>query len=60
MGAALVTLQRPLPVIPILRPTIFIFSMMRTEAPICAARTPAIRPAAPPPMTIIRFIFTLI
>ena len=33
IGAAFVTLQRPFPVMPILSPTISIFSMILTEAP---------------------------
>ena len=49
---ALVTLQRPLPVMPILRPTFSFFSNKRVRAPACAAFPAASIPAAPAPITI--------
>ena len=56
ISALFVILQRPLPVMPIFLPTIFIFSSKMTRAPSRPAITDAIRPAAPPPMTTICFI----
>lgn len=55
-SAAFVMLQRPLPVIVILRPGRFIFSSSVTSAPFSAARMAAIMPAGPAPMTRICFI----
>ena len=51
-GRALVRLQRPLPVMRILRPAFSIFSMRSTERPLMAAVPAAISPAAPAPITI--------
>ena len=56
IGAELVILHRPLPVIPIFNPTLFIFSNRNTSAPASAAVTAAKSPATPPPMTAI-FLF---
>ena len=56
ISALFVILQRPLPVMPIFLPTIFIFSNKMTRAPSRPAITAAIKPAAPPPMTMICFI----
>lgn len=51
-GRALVRLQRPLPVMRILRPAFSIFSITSTFLPFCAAVPAAIMPAAPAPMMI--------
>ena len=51
-GRALVTLQRPLPVMRTLRPDFSIFSSSNTRNPLRAAVPAAIIPAAPAPTTI--------
>ena len=52
---SVVTLQRPLPVMRILRPQRPIFSRSTTCAPAPAAANAAIMPLAPPPITMISF-----
>ncbi|MNJ49026.1 hypothetical protein D3C77_442410 [compost metagenome] len=47
-----VTLQRPPPEMPSLRPSLFPLSRSATFAPCCAAAMAAIRPEGPPPITI--------
>ena len=56
----LVTLQRPFPVMPSLRPGRSFFSNTVTCAPASAAHPAAIMPAAPPPMTAILFFSVIL
>jgi hypothetical protein len=60
IGALLVILQRPFPVISNLRPGRSIFSSNNTLWPSSAARPAAINPAAPAPTTIVSNVFSKI